>query len=125
MILICRWKPCHKGPFGFASKIGVNSLEPQHFNKGNKTLIPCQSLIEKALFSPMIALLQRLDCFLPKLTFKILIEDIQMQAWLQSIFCNQEGFPVLHCLINDNIDLKEERVSKSQQFPLVVDVTPV
>lgn len=64
-------------------------------------------------------------CFLPKLTFKVLIEDIQMQAWLQSIVCNQEGFPGLHCLINDNIDLKEERVPKSQQFPLVVDVTPV
>lgn len=48
-----------------------------------------------------------------------------MQAWLQSIVCNQEGFPGLHYLINDNIDLKEERVPKSQQFPLVVDATPM
>lgn len=54
-----------------------------------------------------------------------MIEDIQMQAWLQSIVCNQEGYPGLHCLINDNIDLKEERVPKSQQFPSVVEAAPV
>lgn len=46
-----------------------------------------------------------------------------MQAWLQRIVCNQDGFPGLHCLINDNIDSKEERVPKSQQFLLIVDVT--
>lgn len=46
-----------------------------------------------------------------------------MQAWLQSIACTQEGFPGLHCLINDNIDSKEERDPKSQEFPLLVNAT--
>ena len=54
---------------------------------------------------------------------KILIENIQMQAWLQSIVYNQRGFSGLYCLINDDVDSKEEDISKSQEFSLLVDAT--
>lgn len=46
-----------------------------------------------------------------------------MQAWLQSIVYNQKGFPGLHCLINDDVDSKQETISEPQKYSLLVDPT--